>query len=1160
MAAASAAEPSLDDARARVKARMDELSNLKAGDTNHDFRQNDCLDGRIVTRVRATITDDEALKGILGRLNFEDLALIHFFKKSGIYQNIKEVTLINDLSAPSGDFEYNKLRIQPSGPPEGYHDNLKRYVLYVTDASSYNEVYVVNDGVKPVVLVNGGMFEGDDSAHFVQSIARRADSATMVNPVGNRRYIAKSDSELLYVKTSYNQLTGLFEKDTMDSSFRLDGNYGELGNNLDNFTQHIRSSDGGEITVLYHNKNSGPSIRQQSHLYCTGGSLPGLANAEADMSPVVALVGGAGGADYRGWFLDEKRAGDYRQVLLALRLSELGKKVLFVSIDRLAVALAVILGVPAGMIGGGNTGITLFRSTALVRAINPADGVSVARYEQEGYKNLLERLVIFHSHYAHIRAKLDEIKSVLDARLRVRVNGLRQASPVRSFQFRITTMYDIVSTIRVIRQIDTHITEVDRLYTSIHARIGPIGVALGSIGTTAIGEWNDSARTILGPIGVTDEFLLKLELFTAYKWIPSGDINNISIKAGLIEYDYGECHKMDKLVKKIATSLPPTGSSRLSRGASKYNYVKKLSRELYSFYLEPLADDELVVLLNEMSRADFLRDVTETNLTTVGEDSTIRGALEGNILPEPVSPADIAWINTVVPAIVPPSPPAIVDGIRHLDGGTEQDARTNDIVGVLRNVKNCFRNLLGNLSQVVMSYRDGMYGRARNTGSQIGKGYSTGYIDVYLNTTNELLYDCLYLGILSRDSRDDSFIKTTSVIIGNVVIYCLATMLCLRNVTTGLKLGSKPQLDSYLESILRLQGRIEFVSDINGSIIPESGAASGTDELLMRDIAFVFYNNPRNVSDLLIGMLRSGDEVLDQLVPPAPRMSGRKESGYVGEERRGGRGGMYHSRRIGDSRRRGGRTKPGYAGEERRGGRGVGREWVDDGGSDDEDRGGRGMPRDEDRRGSGANIEADVHSIMRLLTEKYSPHAAAAAASAASPHGSLEYDRYGVYRRPAAAGPPGYFNSLEPRTTARLGLVFGRKMMPSQTKRRGDRKHHRGTKRQSRKCPRGTIRRKAYKTKRGITVRSSCIKDRGLPGKGKRLFTLQKGGLSKYGYSLKDSSKKTRRTALNKARKTIPHATLVRKVNALSVLMKNTHPKYAARARADVKWLGKTQS
>ena len=114
------------------------------------------------------------------------------------------------------------------------------------------------------------------------------------------------------------------------------------------------------------------------------------------------------------------------------------------------------------------------------------------------------------------------------------------------------------------------------------------------------------------------------------------------------------------------------------------------------------------------------------------------------------------------------------------------------------------------------------------------------------------------------------------------------------------------------------------------------------------------------------------------------------------------------------------------------------------------------------------------------------------------------------------------------------------------------------TRRRRRKCPRGTIHRKGYTNKRGVTVRSSCIKDRGLPGKGKRLFTLKKGELGKHGYSLKQAREK-RRVALNKARKELSHATLVRKINALAILMKNTHPDYSRRARADVKWLGKTR-
>lgn len=106
-------------------------------------------------------------------------------------------------------------------------------------------------------------------------------------------------------------------------------------------------------------------------------------------------------------------------------------------------------------------------------------------------------------------------------------------------------------------------------------------------------------------------------------------------------------------------------------------------------------------------------------------------------------------------------------------------------------------------------------------------------------------------------------------------------------------------------------------------------------------------------------------------------------------------------------------------------------------------------------------------------------------------------------------------------------------------------------------CPRGTIRRKAYTRKDGVHVKSSCIRDRGKPGKGPRLFTLKKGGLSKYGYHMKDNAEK-RHKALKKALKHNSYASIVRKINALSILMKNTEPYLSKKAKADLKWL-KTQ-
>ena len=103
-------------------------------------------------------------------------------------------------------------------------------------------------------------------------------------------------------------------------------------------------------------------------------------------------------------------------------------------------------------------------------------------------------------------------------------------------------------------------------------------------------------------------------------------------------------------------------------------------------------------------------------------------------------------------------------------------------------------------------------------------------------------------------------------------------------------------------------------------------------------------------------------------------------------------------------------------------------------------------------------------------------------------------------------------------------------------------------------CPNKTIRRKAYTRKNGTRVKSSCVKDRGIPGKGKKLFTLKKGGLSKYGYRLSET-RPSRQAALRKALKHIPRNTLIRKLNVLSILHKNTNPLFSRRAKEDLKKL-----
>jgi hypothetical protein len=113
-------------------------------------------------------------------------------------------------------------------------------------------------------------------------------------------------------------------------------------------------------------------------------------------------------------------------------------------------------------------------------------------------------------------------------------------------------------------------------------------------------------------------------------------------------------------------------------------------------------------------------------------------------------------------------------------------------------------------------------------------------------------------------------------------------------------------------------------------------------------------------------------------------------------------------------------------------------------------------------------------------------------------------------------------------------------------------------------CSSGQILRKAYSRKAytkndGTKVRSSkspavCIKDVGKPGKGKRLFVLRKGTLSKYGYSTK-ISKESRHAALRKAVEDGSRLVAIRKLNALAILNKNAHPARYQILRSDMKYV-----
>ena len=109
--------------------------------------------------------------------------------------------------------------------------------------------------------------------------------------------------------------------------------------------------------------------------------------------------------------------------------------------------------------------------------------------------------------------------------------------------------------------------------------------------------------------------------------------------------------------------------------------------------------------------------------------------------------------------------------------------------------------------------------------------------------------------------------------------------------------------------------------------------------------------------------------------------------------------------------------------------------------------------------------------------------------------------------------------------------------------------------------------RKAYVRKSGSHVKSSkvgpgCIKATGLSRKrgtkGKQLFVLEKGTLTKYGYHA-NLSETERHTALTKAMKETKPLSVYRKLNAVYVLNKNKNPSLANTYRKDADWLQKTQ-
>jgi len=108
-------------------------------------------------------------------------------------------------------------------------------------------------------------------------------------------------------------------------------------------------------------------------------------------------------------------------------------------------------------------------------------------------------------------------------------------------------------------------------------------------------------------------------------------------------------------------------------------------------------------------------------------------------------------------------------------------------------------------------------------------------------------------------------------------------------------------------------------------------------------------------------------------------------------------------------------------------------------------------------------------------------------------------------------------------------------------------------------CKPGQIRRKSYTKKDGTYVPSTCIADKGRPGKGRKILPKPtKGALSQFGYhNIKHMNKSQRREALQQAidekgfREVIGHLVLVTNYN------KRSDPEAYKRMKDDQEWVSK---
>ena len=102
---------------------------------------------------------------------------------------------------------------------------------------------------------------------------------------------------------------------------------------------------------------------------------------------------------------------------------------------------------------------------------------------------------------------------------------------------------------------------------------------------------------------------------------------------------------------------------------------------------------------------------------------------------------------------------------------------------------------------------------------------------------------------------------------------------------------------------------------------------------------------------------------------------------------------------------------------------------------------------------------------------------------------------------------------------------------------------------------RGSLRYRAYPKSGSTLIKSTCIKDRGLPGQGKNVFgPLRKGELKRYGYVYRKPTEE-RHVALRKAANQYGALSLFRKLNVVAKLSKRTAPDASKVFSADRDWV-----